>query len=157
MPTPFAHTVRTSTRPGLPLPARSVAFLHAPTYTAQQVVGVPAFIGPIIRAVVWYGNRAFSTMAPLFNAETRLGRTFINLFGPFSVPVQTSKTIALDTVAEIITHAFGHWVAHDFVEWAKHKAVQYYRAYEQRQADGNVSVVFIPDNDQRIDLLKWDP
>jgi hypothetical protein len=132
-----------------------VAANSAPASAVPGGVQGAFFIGPVIRSIVWYGNRSISLVDRLLNPSTRLGRIIIQLFGPFSVPTQTGRTIAYDIAAEIVTRALEETAFHWVGELAKREAIDWYRARGEQDSSGNVSVVFVPL--PGADLPRWDP
>lgn len=120
------------------------------------------FQRPVIRAVFAFGSGPISINGQLAAIGPGLARLLGRLLRPQSAAgrlVQTwSVNYLLDEFLNYIDPA-----PYSFVNFTQARqiaakaAARFYRAYFNSSGDGNVSVVFFPENEPGLDLLKWDP
>lgn len=153
--TPTTSLGRAPSRPGL-------AFL--PTATQGRLSESPqtGFLRPTIRAVVPGDGVALSVVGTLGAVGPLLGRLLGRLLVPRTGVGRAVQTIGVNwALDELLALAdplpFSFLNVTKARQFAVKAAIRFYRAYATVTSDNNVSVVFVPENEPGLDLLKWDP
>jgi hypothetical protein len=111
----------------------------------QTINPQPAFLGPAVRGFFQIAGRVFNFTGRFFDQNTRLGRTFVKIFGPFSVPVQTTRTVTGDVIAEIL-QGIGIDVATQqvLIPYIKDHYQELFSVFFERNADGSIELDVTP-------------
>jgi hypothetical protein len=98
-----------------------------------------AFIGPVIRGVFRVAERVFNVTFRVLSPETRAGRFFFKVFGPFSLPVQTTRTVTEDIVSDLVNQVVVDEVTKNvLLPLLKEQANQLYNLYFSASKDGSI-------------------
>lgn len=146
---------RSIARPG-------VAFLPTATQGRLQESPATGFIRPTIRAVVPVDGGNVSIGGNLAAIGPALGGLLRRLLIPRTGLGRVVQTVTVNYVLdELLSLAdplpFSFLNIRQARQFAVKAAIRFYRAYATVGPDGNVSVVFAPENEPGLDLLKWDP
>jgi len=160
--TPFAHSTGNSSTAGRVTRPAGVAFL--PTAVQGRLAETPqtGFQRPTIRAVFAFGSGPVSINGQLNAIGPALTRLLARLLRPQTGAgrlVQTwSVNYLVDEFLQLIDPSpFSFFNFTTARQIAAKAATRFYRGYFSSTGDGNLSVVFFPENQPQLDLLKWDP
>jgi len=112
--------------------------------------------------VFYVGNIGFSFSGLLGNIGPNIGRVISRVLLPRTALGRAVQSLSLNAILnEIfdqldpdIYSTVGFIQARQFAVAA---ATKFYRAYYSVTGDNNLSVVFFPEAEAHLDLLKWDP
>lgn len=139
-----------------------LAFL--PTAVQGRVGESPqvGFLRPVVHAVFWTEEGAYSFSGQLASVGVPLREILKRLVVPRTGVGRAVQSLGVNYVLDQLFAAldpepFGSYAFLKARQYAAKAATRFYRSYFTALDDGNVSVVFFPESEPQLDILKWDP